>query len=73
MEHLEVDEIVSTAHHVIEVALPPRGAIALVIAVGPNVRGGFKGKLRFPGGTHSGISASMETPSVQPKNLQMMG
>jgi hypothetical protein len=30
--------------------------------------GGVKGKLRFPGGTHS-----VATPSVRPQNLQTIG
>jgi hypothetical protein len=64
-----------TAYQVIEIGLAAEGCDYPRHRSRPTCQGirDTKGKLRFPGGTHSGISASVATPSVQPKNLQTIG
>ena len=59
-----------TSHHLIETGLAAQGCDCPRHRSRPTCQGigGVKGKLRFPGGTHS-----VATPSVRPQNLQTIG
>ena len=76
MSTFEVDEIAldahgkQTAYRLIEIGFAAQECDYPRHRSRPTCQGigGVKGKLRFPGGTHS-----LATPSVRPQNLQTIG